>query len=522
MSDPTVVATEERSAVEADFLQGADIDLEVLQPQEPLEIVAYDFVAREFARHAGAAMPIEVDWPADEEGFLVRLDGKRYKPHEGQQRFHDDDAVVKAIIGGRGSGKSAGGIQEVQRKIKAGEPGLILAPTEKHFYRSTWVQLNEWLPIDPNVTGVPTTPLVEHWSKTDQMIRFTTGSIVQYGGIYDPDDWRGPNVNWVWLDEPGRIKRETAFLILLGTLRVGSDPRMMLTTTPRGVRHWLYKYFVQREIDDEVIEALEEAGMPSDPEQLFSWHRVTTEQNKHNLAPIFYATLKMAYRGVWAEQELEGKFVSFEGLVFPEYDPKVHLIEQRELPHDWPRYWSIDFGFENPFVAQLWARSPDDRWYREREIYMSGRTVNQHAEKMKEINEDLFGDPLAIKKCVCDTDAEDQATLREHGFKTISAKKDVKAGLQAVTEHLSLDETEKPRLYLMRGALVEVDRRRSARELPTCTEEEIVEYVWPDKGESGELKREHPVKEHDHGMDAMRYLLFTRNDLTKESRIRWA
>lgn len=498
------------------------IDAPFLQAQHPLELTAYDFVAREFARAANALLPSDISWPVDQNGWLVRMDGKPYEPHAGQQAWHDDPAVVKALIGGRGSGKGTGGIQEVQHKIQAGEPGLILGPSERHFFRSTWVQLNEWLPIDPAVTGVPTSPLVEHWSKTDQIIRFTSGSIVQYGGIYDPDDWRGPNVNWVWLDEPGRIKKETAFLVLLGTLRVGRDPRMYLTTTPRGVNHWLYKYFVQRQVDDEVLEALTDAGFPEDPELLFNYHTITTEENKHNLSAIFYAMLLQAYKGIWRDQELEAKFVSFEGLVYPTYDPGVHLIDMRELPREWERFWFVDFGFENPFVAQRWARSPDDRFYREREIYMTRRTVSEHADRMREINEDDFGDPLFVKRCICDTDAEDQATLRAAGFKTKSAKKSIIPGIQAVTEHLSLDPDDNARLYLMRGALVEVDERRKAEELPTCTEEEIVRYVWPDKGTSGELKRERPVKEHDHGMDAMRYGIYTLAGPKKESRIAWA
>jgi phage terminase large subunit len=39
-----------------------------------------------------------------------------------------------------------------------------------------------------------------------------------------------------------------------------------------------------------------------------------------------------------------------------------------------------------------------------------------------------------------------------------------------------------------------------------CTEEEFDSYVWP-KGVDGKPVKEEPVKEHDHGLDALRYLV---------------
>ena len=40
---------------------------------------------------------------------------------------------------------------------------------------------------------------------------------------------------------------------------------------------------------------------------------------------------------------------------------------------------------------------------------------------------------------------------------------------------------------------------------PTCTEEEVDGYVWSLRG--GRRKGEEPLKEGDHGMDAMRYMV---------------
>jgi phage terminase large subunit len=72
----------------------------------------------------------------------------------------------------------------------------------------------------------------------------------------------------------------------------------------------------------------------------------------------------------------------------------------------------------------------------------------------------------------------------------------------------------------MRGALVERDSDLDAAKKPACTEEEVAGYVWAVKpGNKAGLKEE-PVKENDHGMDGMRYIVAER-DLGGRPRVRW-
>ena len=412
-------------------------------------------------------------------------------------------AAIRLLIGGRGSGKTTAGIQEAVKKIQAGEPGLILAPDSEHFKKSTWPQINEWLPIDPDLTGLPTTSLVEHWSKGDRYIRFATGSTVWYGGIKEPDSWRGPNVNWIWYDEPGRHPLSTSFLIPIGSLRVGKNVSMWLTTTPRGVMHWLYKFFVLLDLESDVLDALQRAHLARDPKLLLSWHRASTWDNRMHLNPIYFAMLLATYHGKWREQELEGKFVSFEGLVYDNYDPEIHLIDPIKLEDWWPRWRVIDFGYKNPFVAQWWCRNPDGRYFRYREIYYSHRTVNQHAQ---DILRHSFGENIV--DTICDQDAEDRATLEEHGIPTIGAVRDIRIGVQDVWNALELDETGKPDIYLFKQALVEKDPMLVAEDLPTCTEEEFPLYAWP-RDREGVIRKEVPIDLHNHGMDSIRMLIST-------------
>ena len=63
---------------------------------------------------------------------------------------------------------------------------------------------------------------------------------------------------------------------------------------------------------------------------------------------------------------LNGDWDSFEGQAFPEIVIKpenvdrkwTHVIEPFEIPLDWPRYFSFDYGYSDPFACQWWAISP--------------------------------------------------------------------------------------------------------------------------------------------------------------------
>lgn len=205
-------------------------------------------------------------------------------------------------------------------------------------------------------------------------------------------------------------------------------------------------------------------------------------------------------KGIWAAAE---------GVVYDGYDAAIHLIDRIEIPRSWPRVWSIDFGYTNPFVFQAWARDPDGRWFRYREIYRTQTLVEDHA---RAIRAACLGEPnpLAI---VCDHDAEDRATLERHlGLATVPAYKAIAMGVQAVQKRLRVAGDGKPRLFFLRDSLVERDTALDEAHHPASTEEEIDSYVWPTT--SG--RRDVPVDKDNHGMDAMRYLVAFVDDLAVE------
>lgn len=210
--------------------------------------------------------------------------------------------------------------------------------------------------------------------------------------------------------------------------------------------------------------------------------------------------------GVRLKRLRHGQWVAAEGLVYEGYDESLHLIYHDTIPRTWDRYWSVDFGYNNPFVLQCWALSPDDKLVLYREIYMTGRIVEDHAKQILRIvrREDGTWIEPRPRAIICDHDAEDRATLERHlGLKTVAAKKDVSAGIDAVMARMKIGRNgHSTRIVFMRDSRIELDRSLDDAGKPTSTIAELSGYAWPEK--TG--PKEAPVKINDHGMDAMRYM----------------
>ena len=199
-----------------------------------------------------------------------------------------------------------------------------------------------------------------------------------------------------------------------------------------------------------------------------------------------------------------GKWVGFEGLVYDYVDIREVIIEPFEIPNHWQRTMAIDFGYTNPFVAQWWARCPDEEatdtvkgWYLYREVYHSKRTVNEHAALINSFM-DL---PDWV---VADWDAEDRATLEEHGIFTIQANKEVGPGIQTVYGLFSQNMIH----FFSNARVGAPDEAMREQHRPTSTGMELPNYRWAALPKDRNIK-EIPMDRDNHGMDACRYNMHT-------------
>lgn len=270
---------------------------------------------------------------------------------------------------------------------------------------------------------------------------------------------------------------ESFFRMLLTRLSV-PGAKFFGTTNPDAPRHWLRQGFLLRG---------PEIG-------LRSW-RFTLRDNPH-LSPEYIEALEREHTGLWRQRFIEGMWVAAEGAVYDMLDEQRHVVD--ELPRLVATWIGLDYGTTNPFVAVLVGLGEDLRLYVAREY----RWDSQRQGRQK-------------------TDAEYSADLRAWYTKAIAeleapAPRWIYFDPSAASFGLQLwrDKHPSPRQAnndVLRGirvvsSLLAQDKLRIHR---SCTGllEELQGYRWDSKAqEHGEDK---PLKEADHGPDALRYAVLS-------------
>lgn len=341
-------------------------------------------------------------------------------------------------------------------------------------------------------------------SQEPPQYRFSNGSVIVIGGMDKATKIMSSEYDVIYVQEATELT-VTDWEALTTRLRNSkvSFQQLLADCNPDMPTHWL-----KARADEGQTRLLQ--SVHEDNPTLFDDNGTVTDIGRDYIGKLDRLTgvrfLRLR-KGIWAAAE---------GLIYEEWNSNVHLIDRFDIPNDWPRYWAIDFGFRNPFVCQWWAEDPDGKLILYREIYHTNKTVRQHAKDILAIMKDKDGNwteptPRAI---LCDHDAEGKAVLEEElGLGTQNAHKAVKEGIEAVQNRLA-DSS----IALMRDSVVTVDPALRDSDRPTCTQEEIVGYVWA-MGPNGRIKDE-PVKENDHGMDGMRYMTADK-DLQAKPRVRF-
>ncbi len=417
-----------------------------------------------------------------------------------------DPEVV--ISGPAGTGKSLACLQKMHMVmlLSRGARGLIVRKTLASLGSTALVTWREKV-----VAEALSARLVKFYGGSREEAagyRYSNRSNVVIGGLDKSTKIMSSDYDMIYVQEATELVTDD-WEALTTRLRHGivSFQQLLADCNPNAPQHWLN----QRALSGRTV-------------MLFSQHRdnpllYNDDGTQTAIGKDYLAKLE-ALTGVRRARLYEGKWVAAEGLVFEEYDPAIHLADPiAKLPEGWTLYLAVDFGYRNPFVCQWWAIDTDGRMWLYREIYKTGRLVEDHAKQIKAIME-RAGEPMP-RAVVCDHDAEDRATLERHlGLSTVAAIKTVSDGVQNVQSRLKVQADGKPRLFLCRDAVVERDTELADSKKPASTVEEIAEYVWDPTQMAGKPVKDTPLKLHDHGMDGMRYAA-AQLDLGRTPRMRW-
>ena len=132
------------------------------------------------------------------------------------------------------------------------------------------------------------------WTPSRRRLEWPNGTVAHVFSAEDPDSLRGPQFAAAWSDELAKWRyADQAWDMLQFGLRLGDAPRQMVTTTPRPIP------LLKRLIAD--------AGNDAEPIVLA---RLTTQENRSNLAPSFLKAIVGRYRGTrLGRQELDAELI---------------------------------------------------------------------------------------------------------------------------------------------------------------------------------------------------------------------
>lgn len=199
---------------------------------------------------------------------------------------------------------------------------------------------------------------------------------------------------------------------------------------------------------------------------------------------------KRMFTGLWFKRMILGLWVLAEGVIYDMFDESIHVVDK--LPTKFDAYYlGVDYGTGNPTVLLLIGQSGKNLYVVDEYYWDSSKTGRQKTdiEYSRDLKEFIKGRyPRAI--CIDPSAASYILQLRKDGVAGLrKADNSVINGIRTVASFFG-----EQRLFIY------------GRRCPNLLKE-LTNYVWDPKAqEKGEDK---PVKQNDHALDALRYVLHT-------------
>ncbi|MBR5012724.1 MAG: hypothetical protein IKY15_02160, partial [Clostridia bacterium] len=239
----------------------------------------------------------------------------------------------------------------------------------------------------------------------------------------------------------------------------------------------------------------------NDPE---IWHEFISWQDNPYLEKEEIEALKSTLSKDELESRCDGKFKTNGGMVYPEFDESVHVIEPFNVPKEWYDNISIDPGLHNPLSVHWYAEDFDGNIYVIAEHYEAKQSIDYHAQKILTICEKLdwhlgFGgkisaliDSAANQRTLASTKSVTELFFERGIAVNPNVNKDLFSGISTVKSYLKTADG-RAKLFIFK----------------TCPNliREIKGYFWG----SGDV----PVKRDDHALDELRYYLMSKSQFGK-------
>lgn len=193
------------------------------------------------------------------------------------------------VIGGRGAGKTRLGAEWVNGLVRGFSPFAERSHGRIALIGETLGEVREVMIEGPSGIVSISRHDRPRYEASRRRLVWDNGAIAQIFSSEDPESLRGPQFEAAWCDELAKWKNaEACFDMLQFGLRLGDEPRQLITTTPKPMK------LLKRLLADPAV------GVT----------RMRTAENADNLAPGFLDMVRKRYAGSrLGRQELDGELI---------------------------------------------------------------------------------------------------------------------------------------------------------------------------------------------------------------------
>lgn len=234
------------------------------------------------------------------------------------QRAPEGDWQTWLILAGRGWGKTKTGSEWIRETVKA-NPGCRIA-----LVAETAADARDVMVLgDSGILNCHPKEERPEWSPTNRRLTWPNGSQAWCYNATEPDQLRGPQHHFAWVDELAKFRyMQATWDQLLFGLRLGTQPKVLVTTTPQP---------------KPLIKELVAKGSTTDPNAEVFVTRGATLDNAANLAASTVKNLYDRYGSTrLGRQELEGEILGdIPGALWNRGDIDEHRVY--ESPEDLER-----------------------------------------------------------------------------------------------------------------------------------------------------------------------------------------
>lgn len=392
---------------------------------------------------------------------------------------HSEDAFNWIGYGGSRGGSKSNGIRQISVRLMLKYPGIRILIFRKI---SENLRKNHIVPFKREFPEI-----MEYYNQSKNHVELPNGSMVVFGYAANIDDigkFQGDEYDIIFIDEATHITQkmiEELKTCNRSPLLRGFREKMVLTMNPGNVGHkFIKRIFIDREytdtelqynryiylparVQDNVIwsiKALYEQGKTVE-DYYYKWN--DDERFEFTLRYSSYAQALASLPEVKKRAYLYGDWDNFEGQFFDKLVRDIHFIDPFDIPEDWYRNGSMDYG--NTSVSHhLRVNHNQDMFCTNEWTFLKGHTM----EKAKDYYDWNLQHDLTNKnfKVFCDTNMKDIHNEHEEKispldkFKAYFRVRDPECSIRFDTVTKSSPDKRRPRIYMNDEVLSRLDWKK--------------------------------------------------------------